>query len=197
MQILARQYLEPMPPRRGRPPKPPIQRTDSRTGHLNVTGGPVISAFCGIETVSCVSGLSIEKVYEMVERGRYLWVWNVSSGIGSKRELRFWSREINDPAAVRKLKLDAVIQAAVPYRAHVSGQYDGLRAWEFRHLLRISKPTLHLLRGELAICGTARNLFIPRAKIEQFFQRRWLGKIQKKHKPTRYKSYYYQPKGWN
>lgn len=197
MQILPRQYLEPMPPRRGRPPKPPIQRAESRMGHLNVAGGPVKSAFCGIETVSCIAGVSIEHVYEMVERGRFLWVWNVSTGIGSKRELRFWSREINDPRSVRELKLDAVIQVAVPYRAHVSGQFDGLRAWEFRHLFRLSKPTLHLMREELGICGTPRNLFIPRANIEQFFLRRWLGKIQKKRKPSRYKSYYYKPKAWN
>jgi hypothetical protein len=186
-----------MPPRRGRPPKPPIQRAGSRMGHLNVAGGPVKTAFCGIETVSCLAGVSLEHVYEMVERGRYLWVWNVSTGIGSKRELRFWSREINDPASARKLKLDAVIQAAVPYRAHVSGQYDGLRAWEFRHLLRLSKPTLHLMREELGICGTARNLFIPRANIEQFFRRRWLGKIQNKRKPSRYQCHCCQPKGWN
>src|SRR5262249_46491445 len=197
MQLLPQQYLEPLPPRKGRPSIPPIQRADVRMGHLNITGGPVKSAFCGIETVSCVTGMSIEHVYEMVERGRYLWVWNVSSGIGSKRELRFWSREINNRSAVRKLTLDAVIQAAVPYRANVSGQFDGLRAWEFRHLLRLSKPTLHLMREELAMCGKTRHLFIPRANIEQFFLRRWLGKIRKRRKAARLKNPYYQPKNWN
>jgi hypothetical protein len=197
MQILPRQYIEPISRRRGRPPKPPIQRAESRLAHLNLAAGPVKSAFCGIETVSCVAGVSIDHVYEMVERGCYLWVWNVSSGAGSKRSLRFWSREINDPASVRKLKLDAVIQATVPCRAHMSGQFDGLRAWEFRHLLHLSKPTLHDMREELGICGTARNLFIPRANIEQFFRRRWIGKIQKKRKPSRFKNPYYQPKTWN
>ena len=187
-----------MPPRKGRPPRSPIQRADLRVGHLNIADGPVRSAFCDIETVACIAGLPIEHVYEMVERGRFLWVWNVSSRIASKkRELRFWSCEINDRSSVRKLKLDAVIQAAVPYRSHVSGQFDGLRTWEFRHLLRLSKPTLHLMREELGICGTARSLFIPRANIEQFFTRRWLGKILKRRKPVRHKSYYYQPKGWN
>ena len=198
MQIFPKQYLEPLVRRRGRPPKPPIQRAESRMGHLNLAAGPVKSAFCGIETVSCVAGVSIDHVYEMVERGRYLWVWNVSSGIGSKRELRFWSREINESVSVRKLKLDAVIQGAIPYRAHVSGQYDGLRAWEFRHLLRLSKPTLHAMREELGICGTARNLFIPRARIEEFFRRRWLGKIlSAKRRSSRRKNSYYQPKIWN
>jgi hypothetical protein len=167
-------------------------------GHLNLVVGPVKSIFCGIETVSCIAGVSIDHVYEMVERGRFLWVWNVSTGAGSKRALRFWSREINNPPSVRRLKLDAVIQALVPTRAHMSGQFDGLRAWEFRHLLHLSKPTLHGMREELGICGTARNLFIPRTRIEEFFRRRWLGKLLKpKRRSFRCKNPYYQPKTWN
>jgi hypothetical protein len=138
---------------------------------------PIKSTFCGIDTVSCVAGLSVEQVYDRVESGNFLWVWNVSSGAGGKRELRFWSREINDPASVANFDLDAVIKTVVPNRTHIHGQGDGLHNWEFRHLLRLSKSSLCELRKELGIKGNIRGLFVPRANIEKFFRRRWLGNI--------------------
>lgn len=183
-------------PRFARPSQPPILRARIRMGHLHLADGPIKSAFCGIETVSCVTGISVDHVYEMVEHGRYIWVWNVSVGLGNRRELRFWSREINDPRSVAKLKFDAVIQAAVPFRTH--GQCDGLRNWELRHLLRLSKPSLTAMREELGISETGRNLFIPRANIEQFFRRRWMGSLKNvKRKPApNYKSANYVPRTW-
>lgn len=136
---------------------------------------PIKSIFCGIDTVSCVAGISVDQVYERVESGTFLWVWNVSSGTGGKRELRFWSREINDPASVTNFTLDAVIKSIIPNRAHIPGQRDGLHNWEFRHLLRLSKSSVSDLRKDLGVKGTMRSLFIPRESLEQFFQRRWLG----------------------
>jgi len=136
------------------------------------------SAFCGIDTVSCVTGLSTNRIYDLVESGDYLWVWNISSGLGKRRELRFWSREINNPAAVSKMTIDAVIQAIIPNRSRLPGQADGIGNWEFRHLLRLSKPCHCLLRKELGVCGTVRNFFIPRASLEQFFHRRWVGTLK-------------------
>lgn len=156
--------------------------------------GPIRTTFCGVDTVSCVVGLSVARIYDLVESGRFLWVWNVSSGVGARRELRFWSREINDPASVAGLTLDAVIKSVIPDRNHVPGQRNGLHNWEFRHLLRLSKPTACELRQELGIRGAIRHLFIPRPRIEQFFRRRWIGNIDtvkrntasvKKEKPTR------------
>jgi hypothetical protein len=139
--------------------------------------GPIRTTFCGIDTVSCVVGRSVPQVYDLVESGHFLWVWNVSSGVGARRELRFWSREINEPASVAGLTLNAVIKSVVPNRRHLPGQCDGLHNWEFRHLLRLSKPSACELRRELGIRGTIRNLFIPRSRIERFFRRRWLGNI--------------------
>jgi hypothetical protein len=139
--------------------------------------GPIRTTFCGIDTVSCVVGRSVPQVYDLVESGHFLWVWNVSSGVGARRELRFWSREINEPASVAGLTLNAVIKSVIPNRRHLPGQRDGLLNWEFRHLLRLSKPSACELRRELGIRGTIRNLFIPRSRIEKFFHRRWLGNI--------------------
>jgi hypothetical protein len=139
--------------------------------------GPIRTTFCGVDTVSCVVGLSVARIYDLVESGRYLWVWNVSSGVGARRELRFWSREINDPASVAGLNLDAVIKSVIPDRGHVPGQREGLHNWEFRHLLRLSKPTACELRKELGICGKIRHLFVPRPRLEQFFRRRWIGNV--------------------
>ncbi|HXB59093.1 MAG TPA: hypothetical protein VNU95_05995 [Candidatus Acidoferrales bacterium] len=139
--------------------------------------GPIRTTFCGVDTVSCVVGLSVPRIYDLVESGRYLWVWNVSSGVGARRELRFWSREINDPASVAGLTLDAVIKSVIPHRGYVPGQRQGLHNWEFRHLLRLSKPSVCELRKELGIRGAIRHLFIPRSRLEQFFRSRWIGNI--------------------
>jgi hypothetical protein len=143
--------------------------------------GPIRTAFCGIDTVSCVVGRSVPQVYDLVESGRFLWVWNVSSGVGARRERRFWSREINDPASVANFTLDTVIKSVLPDRSHLPGQRNGLHNWEFRHLLRLSKPTVCELRKELGIRGTIRHLFIPRTRLEQFFRKRWIGNIHYRH----------------
>jgi hypothetical protein len=139
--------------------------------------GPIKTLFCGIETVSCVTGLSMDRLYELVDSGNYLWVWKVSLRADSKRELRFWCREINHPSAVLNFTLNSAIDALIPKRAHVAGQQNGLYTWEFRNLLRISKSTVWSLREELGVIGVERDLFIPRAPLEDFFRRRWLGNI--------------------
>ena len=133
------------------------------------------TAFCGIDTVSCLAGLPHDRVYELVDSGYYLWVWNISSGRTGKRELRFWTREINDRDSVAGFNLDQVLKLIIPKRAHLAGQFNGLRNWELRHLLRISKTSLCKMRKELGICGTSRNLLIRRANVERFFRRRWCG----------------------
>lgn len=133
------------------------------------------TTFCDIETVSCVTGLSKDRIYELVDSGYYLWVWNVSGGIGVRRELRFWSREINNHGSTAKLTFDAVLKAVIPRRSHIPGQRDGIQNWEFGHLFRLSKPSLSRMRKELGIRGRLRNLFISRAYIERFLRRRWAG----------------------
>lgn len=139
--------------------------------------GPIKSIFCGVETVSCVTGLPVDELYELVESGNYLWVWNVSTGEGARRELRFWCREINHPATVLNLTLNGAIAAIIPRRVHLAGQQNGLYYWELRDLLRISKSTIKGLRDELDPIGLEGNLMIPRANLEIFFRRRWLGNI--------------------
>jgi hypothetical protein len=133
------------------------------------------TTFCDIETVSCVTGLSTDRIYELVDFGYYLWVWNVSGGVGVRRELRFWSREINDHASAAGLTFDDVLKTVIPRRSHVPGQRDGIQNWEFGHLLRLSKPCLCRLRKELGIRGRNHRLFITQANIEKFFRRRWAG----------------------
>lgn len=153
---------------------------------------PIKTTFCDIDTVACVSGLTNEQVYERVESGDLLWVWNVSSTLRLKRELRFWSREINDPASVARLTIDDVIKIILPDRSQVPGQRNGILNWEFRRLLRLSKSSLSNLRRELGVKnpGRGRNLFIARGIIEQFFRRRWLGTVSVRKGATRSKYIY-------
>jgi hypothetical protein len=147
-----------------------------RNPHLpiaNTMKGPIKSIFCGVETVSCVTGLSVDDLYDLVDSGNYLWVWNISAGEGSRRELRFWCREINHHATVLDLTLNGAISAIIPKRDYAAGLYY----WDLRNLMRLSKSTLRGLRDELAPVGPEGNLRIPRANAENFFRRRWLGNI--------------------
>ena len=155
------------------------------------TSSPIKTTFCGIDTVSSLSGLPVSQVYDKVETGDIMWVWNVSSGRTYKRELRFWSREINDPASVARMTLDDVIPLLLPDRTHVPGQRAGLLNWEFRHLMRLSKASLSEIRKELNLKnpGRGRNLFIARGTIEQFLRRRWMGNATIRKNAVRYRRF--------
>jgi hypothetical protein len=144
---------------------------------VNSMKGPIKTVFCGIETVSCVTGFTVDHLYELVESGHYLWVWNMARHTDANRELRFWCREINNPSTVLNLSLNAAMDAFIPKRTRVAGQQDGLYAWELRNLLRLSKSTVFGLREELGATSIERDLFIPRANLEDFFRRRWVGNV--------------------
>ena len=126
------------------------------------------------EVVATMRGISRENVYELVDGGTdtFMWVFNV--GQGNKRELRFWTRELREPVAVRDFHLDEVVRQIVPRRDLVPGQFCGMPNWELVDLLRLTRPALMDLRDEL--CGEARSggIYYPRPAIEDFFRRRWL-----------------------
>ena len=149
----------------------------SQAAIFNPRKGIIKSSFCGVETVSCVTGLPVDDLYELVESGNYLWVWNVSVGEGSRRELRFWCREINHPSTVLNLTLNGAIFGIIPRRARLEGRHGGLYYWELRNLLRLSKSTLKGMRPELDPVGSEGNLLIPLPNLQKFFRRRWLGNI--------------------
>ncbi len=130
------------------------------------------------EVVATMRGVAREAVYDLVDgvgnNGEsFIWVFNVCARPNRERELRFWSRELNQPAAVRGLLLEEVIRQIVPRRDVVPGQFCGLPNWQVRDLLRVSRRTLLDLRSELGSVPHNGGMYVPRVALESFFRRRW------------------------
>lgn len=129
------------------------------------------TTFCGIEAVVGVTGLPARRILELVDCGDYLWVWNVSNAAGGRRELRFWSPEINDPAATGHLSLDEVLARVLPQKR------PAIRQWELEGLLQMQTATLITLRDELEAREENGRVYIPRPALEKFFRARWCGQF--------------------
>ncbi len=129
------------------------------------------------EVVATMRGVAREVIYQMADGAyggeSYLWVFNIATNPERERELRFWSREINAPAATKNLSLSQVVQQIVPRREGLPGQFIGLRNWEVGELLRVPNVTLLALRGELQAVPHNGGIYVPRAALENFFARRW------------------------
>jgi hypothetical protein len=134
--------------------------------------------------VAAVRGVPVDRVFNWVDGDRnnwLLWVWNVGAQNHGKRELRFWSVEINQCEPVASLAIETVIDRIVP-RRNLPGQSVGLRNWELAALLNISRSSLQALRGELAFRETDEGIFYGRETIVSFLQRRWLFRTQQKQR---------------
>jgi hypothetical protein len=120
------------------------------------------------EVVATIRGISRESLYEQsLAGGLYRWVFNVGSNPARERELRFWARELKDPAAVRTVTIKTVIDQILPPGPPMSNL-------QVCDLLRVTRPHLFSLRAELQ--GKAHNnrIFFARTALVKFFQRRWI-----------------------
>lgn len=140
------------------------------------------SVLVGADTVASVRGITIEKVYELVDGGlgdeKLLWVWDMSSGGRDRRNLRFWAREINEPRTTDRLTLENVVQLIIPRRTAIKGQFDGLRNWEIVSLFRLEKPQVISLREELKADLRDDGVYYPRPALEDFLRKRWCGTLR-------------------
>ena len=135
------------------------------------TNGMSISprvCLAAIGTVRAMHGCTAEKVFEFVEAGRYVFVWDFSHGNGCRRNPRFWFDELADAKAVRKMSLDAVIDCILPHNRAWFAPGDVCR----RFVLHRS-GLLHLRRALGLPTGN-----VPRSPLAEFLRRRWIGRLQ-------------------
>jgi len=95
-----------------------------------------------IGTVRAVRRVDADTIYNDVDEGKYRWVWNVAARGGDIRELRFWTREINEPEVVARLSLAEVVN-------EILGPKADWRGPEIANLLIVSRPTVMRLQEEL------------------------------------------------
>jgi len=119
-----------------------------------------------LSIVQATRGCLAETVFNEVDRGGLLWVWNFALGAKlHKRELRFWVGELPNPKAVSKCSLEQIIEEILPRaRTVFTGGELCLR-------FAVAKSTLTNLRRELAVKSGA----IYRGPLVEFLRRRWLG----------------------
>jgi hypothetical protein len=123
-------------------------------------------------------GVSDETALSLAD-GELQFVFDIAPKPKTKRELRFWVREVENPKAVAALTINAVIAQIVPRRDAIPGQFCGLRNWEVGNLLRASRATLISLRDELAARPrSVGGIWIPRSALENFLRSRWLGNFR-------------------
>lgn len=126
-----------------------------------------------VGTVRAVHGCTAETVFQFVESGEYLWVWDFSQGKGSIRNLKFWFDELAAVPDVRKLSLEEVIDCILPHR----------RAWfapgEVCRRFSMDRKSLMRLRSELGLpVGN-----VSREPLAQFLRDRWIGAEKTAKKP--------------
>jgi hypothetical protein len=126
--------------------------------------------------VAILRGINDEAALALAD-DHYQWVWDVSIN-RKRRDLRFWTKELEDRKVVSNLSLDQVIEQIVPRRDLVPGQFCGLCNWEVTDLLHISRRHMINLRKELGSPRRADGkVWTRRQALERFFRERWLGAV--------------------
>lgn len=143
---------------------------------MTLPTGPVTATFplhvqlVTMDVVRALLGISTDAIQSAAESGKIRFAWNVSVK-GSRAqisELRFWLREIVQPAAAANLSLSLVI-------ASILGEHRSQwRGVEVSNLLMVSRPQIHRLQKSKALPGQVKcnTLWIGRAGLEKFLQDR-------------------------
>ena len=120
------------------------------------------------DMVRACRGVDADTITAQVDAGELRWVWDVSTGEGDIRELRFWAKEIIAPEFCKGMKpAKAVTEILGSDRARWRGV-------EIAQLLLVSRPQIFRLheagdlKGEIA-GGT---LYVNRAVLEKFLTKR-------------------------
>lgn len=121
-----------------------------------------------LDMVRAVRGVDADTITAQVDAGELRWVWDVSTGEGAIRELRFWAKEIIAPEFCAGLKATkAVAEILGSDRARWRGV-------EIAQLLLVSRPQIFRLHesGELRGAVVSGTLYVDRAALEKFLARR-------------------------
>ena len=130
------------------------------------------TVFVDINGVRASRGVSADKVKELAEAGKLLWVFNLgraNSGAG-KHDLRFWLPEVFNPAAVAHFNLEDVISNILPARRQA---FNGS---EIGQWFLVSRPTVRRISSE---CGgtilNKRFLRVSRERLAGYLRKCWMG----------------------
>jgi hypothetical protein len=127
--------------------------------------------FLDVNGVRAARGISADKVNELVEVGKLLWVFNMGRMQSNKaiRNLRFWLPEVVNPSGATSFQLEEVISKILPVsRQTFSGG-------EICQWFLVSRPTVMRLSAECHGVKSKRVLSVARTSLASYLQRRWIG----------------------
>lgn len=121
-----------------------------------------------VDMVRAALGVDADSIAARIDAGEIRWVWDVSGGTRTVRELRFWTKEIITPDFTRSLSPARAISEVL------GSSKPTWRGSEIAHLLLVHKSTISRLHevGELPGEIVSGTLYVPRAGLEQFLVRR-------------------------
>lgn len=121
------------------------------------------TALVTVDFVRACLGVDADSVLARVDAGELRWVWDVSSGQGKVRALRFLSRELAAPERVRNLTPRAVV-------AELLGNRNRWRGVEVAQLLLVSRTQIFRLHKANELSGdiVSGTLWVPRPALENF-----------------------------
>jgi len=124
-----------------------------------------------LDMVRACRGVDADTVLAQVDAGELRWVWDVSSGGGTVRELRFWAREIIAPEMSANFKPAQVISLVL------GTDRARWRGVEIAQLLLVSRPQIFRLHeaGDLKGDIVGGTLYVARAVVEKFLTQRRVG----------------------
>jgi hypothetical protein len=119
--------------------------------------------------VRAARGLTDQQVFDLVEDGQLLWVFNFARKASRQRELRFWLAEIGDPKQVAQLGIEDVLARILPQARNSFGTFD------INLLLSLSKITAWRLARALGKRDSLDNWRVERRVLADFLRQRWIG----------------------
>ena len=122
--------------------------------------------------------LPYEALYKRVDEGNPQWVFNVTSGQGRYRNLRFWAEELMDPSAVRRAELPDVVNKII------GTNRPKLATWEVAVRLGINRQMVLALVWQEQLSGprVGRRQFVARESLSAFLMAAWLINLEKRAK---------------
>lgn len=139
------------------------------------------TVFLDVNGVRAARGISADKVSELAEAGELIWVFNMGMKANSIRHLRFWAREVTNPAGWANMRLPEVIAQILPVsRQHINGA-------EIAQWFLVSRPTACRLGSDLG--GTLKNntWHVERQALAGYLESRWLGAAARMRNKTVFK----------
>lgn len=114
-------------------------------------------------------GARPEVVFDWVDSGRLVWVWDISCPIGGKRNLRFWLAELLGANVCRLSREDAISRV-------IACSNPRLRMHQVEQILFTGRNVVHRLLGSGELNGYhgRPNAWVATASLADFLKRRLL-----------------------